>query len=280
MSAISNYLESKIVNHVLRNIAYTSPATVYVALYETNPTDADTGKELSGGSYARILCTGFTVGQYGTANPSYTNAFNTNNMMSPTVTGSGWQTVSYIGIRDSLTTGNLLFYGALTTPIQPLTGQNFYIPAGQLKIELRTANTSTAISGFSAYLSQKILNHVLNNVTYTCPGLTSCFSLYSTHPQANDLGGTEIIASDYIRQPATWSPPGSTSGSTGNSGSIVFSASSTLPWGNVVGIGVKSSMNTTGNILFYTPLQSNRTINMEAGDGFKINTHCYKIYVD
>ena len=53
MSAISDYLENKLIDHVLRGVTYTRPSKVYAALYKTNPTDADTGTEVSGGSYAR-----------------------------------------------------------------------------------------------------------------------------------------------------------------------------------------------------------------------------------
>ena len=40
MSAMSNYLENALVNATLRNTTYTSPATVYVGLYTSDPTDA------------------------------------------------------------------------------------------------------------------------------------------------------------------------------------------------------------------------------------------------
>ena len=53
MSEMSNYLENALVNAVLRNTSYTSPATVYLALYTSDPTDADAGTEVSGTSYAR-----------------------------------------------------------------------------------------------------------------------------------------------------------------------------------------------------------------------------------
>lgn len=52
MSQLSNYLENKLIDHVLRNTAYTPPATVYLALYTTDPTDADSGTEVSGGGTA------------------------------------------------------------------------------------------------------------------------------------------------------------------------------------------------------------------------------------
>ena len=57
MAEFSNYLENALINAVLRNTTYTSPATVYVSLYITDPTDADSGTEVSGGSYARVAVT-------------------------------------------------------------------------------------------------------------------------------------------------------------------------------------------------------------------------------
>ena len=65
MSAMSTYLENALVNHVLRNTAYTTPGTsVYVGLikyYETDKMEAGTltSKEDFGGSYARVQVTGW-----------------------------------------------------------------------------------------------------------------------------------------------------------------------------------------------------------------------------
>lgn len=53
MAEMSNYLENALLNAVLRNTSYTSPSTVFVALYTSDPTDAGSGTEVSGGSYAR-----------------------------------------------------------------------------------------------------------------------------------------------------------------------------------------------------------------------------------
>jgi len=53
MAEFSNYLENKVLDHVLRNVSYSSPTTVYVGLYTSDPTDAGSGTEVSGGSYAR-----------------------------------------------------------------------------------------------------------------------------------------------------------------------------------------------------------------------------------
>jgi len=53
MAEMSNYLENALVNATLRNTSYTSPAAPFLALYTSDPTDADSGTECSGTSYAR-----------------------------------------------------------------------------------------------------------------------------------------------------------------------------------------------------------------------------------
>ena len=53
----SDYLENEILDHVLGGADYARPATVYIALYTADPTDAGGGTEGSGGSYAKASVT-------------------------------------------------------------------------------------------------------------------------------------------------------------------------------------------------------------------------------
>lgn len=127
MSQFSNYLENALINATLRNTTYTSPTTVYVALYTSNPTDSDTGTEVSGGSYAR---TAVTFGA-----PSNGVSTNSADVTFPTATGS-WGTVSHVGIRDATTAGNLLYYAALTASKTVASGDIFKISTGNLSVTL------------------------------------------------------------------------------------------------------------------------------------------------
>ena len=127
MAEMSNYLENAVVNAVLRNTTYTSPATVYVALYTTDPTDADSGTEVSGGSYARQAVT------FGA--PSNGVTTNSGNVTFPTATGS-WGTITHIGLRDASTGGNLLFHTALDASKTIGTGDVFLIQTGNLSVTL------------------------------------------------------------------------------------------------------------------------------------------------
>ena len=51
--AFTDYLENKLLAHTFSNTAYTSPGTVYVALYTVAPTDSSVGTEVTGGGYVR-----------------------------------------------------------------------------------------------------------------------------------------------------------------------------------------------------------------------------------
>jgi hypothetical protein len=127
MAEMSNFLENSLINATLRNTAYTSPTTVYLALYTSDPTDADTGTEVSGTSYARQSIT-FGAPSNGATTNSAAIEF-------PQAGGS-WGTVAYIGIRDASTSGNLLYHTPLDASKTIATGDVFRIAAGSLSVTL------------------------------------------------------------------------------------------------------------------------------------------------
>jgi hypothetical protein len=127
MSEISTYLENALINATLRNTTYTSVATVYVSLWTSDPTDAGSGTEVSGGSYARQAVT--------FAAPSSGVSLNSADVTFPTATGS-WGTVGWIGINDAATSGNLLYHTPLDVAKAITTGDVFKIATGNLSVEL------------------------------------------------------------------------------------------------------------------------------------------------
>lgn len=124
---MSNYLENALINGTLRATTYTAPSTVYVALFTSDPTDAGSGTEVSGGSYARQSAT------FGA--PSNGASVTTADITFPQATGN-WGTVGWIGIYDALTTGNLLYHTALDASKTIETGDIFKISAGNLSVTL------------------------------------------------------------------------------------------------------------------------------------------------
>jgi len=127
MAEISNYLENAIINATLRNTTYTSVATVYVSLWTSDPTDAGSGTEVSGGSYARTAVT-FGAPSGGVSTNSAAVEF-------PQATAS-WGTIGWIGINDAQTSGNLLYHTALDTSKTIDTGDIFKIATGNLSVTL------------------------------------------------------------------------------------------------------------------------------------------------
>ena len=127
MAEMSNYLENALVNVTLRATAYTAPTTVYLALYSTDPTDADTGTEITGTNYARQSIT-FGAPSNGATTNSAAIEF--------PQAGSAWGTVTHIGIRDALTTGNLLYHTPLDTSKTIASGDVFRIASGSLSVTL------------------------------------------------------------------------------------------------------------------------------------------------
>ena len=124
--AFTDYLENKLVAHTFSNTAFTSPSSVFVALYTVAPTDSTTGTEVSGGGYAR---------QSASFTPTGNAATNASAIEYPTATGN-YGTVVAVAILDASSSGNMLAYATLSASKTISTGDVFRIPAGDLDITL------------------------------------------------------------------------------------------------------------------------------------------------
>ena len=134
MSAASNYLENKVLDHVLKNTAYTQPSNLYVGLFLNTSTNAAANleagtltDEVSGGSYAR-QSGAFSAASGGSASTSATITF--------PAASANWGTITHVAVMDALTSGNVLFWGAVTTSKTIETGDTFQITSGNLTISL------------------------------------------------------------------------------------------------------------------------------------------------
>jgi hypothetical protein len=131
LSAASNFLENKILDHVLTATAYTQPSR-FLALFTGNP--GETGSftnevSTSGTAYARQAVT-FAAASSGSSATNATVTF-------PTATAN-FGTITHVAVVDSDTegAGNVLFYGAVTTSKLIETGDTFQISSGNLTISL------------------------------------------------------------------------------------------------------------------------------------------------
>ena len=124
----SDYLESALLEHVLRHVSYTSPTTVYVGLFTTNPTDSGPGTEVStsGTAYARQAVT-FGAASSGACSNSIAVTF-------PVATAN-YGTVEGFGIFDASTSGNMLLW-CDSPSVAVNSGQQASFAIGALTVSL------------------------------------------------------------------------------------------------------------------------------------------------
>jgi hypothetical protein len=122
MSA-TDYLEGRLLNHVLRNTAFPQPTALYMALHTADPGEGGTANEVVGGGYAaQVIVFGPQAGSVAT---STTNVnFTSMPACSP----------SHFSIRDAVTGGNALYSGQLSAVIAVTIGATLPFPAGTVSV--------------------------------------------------------------------------------------------------------------------------------------------------
>ena len=130
--AASNYVKNNSLDFWLRGQNVPQPSGVFVALYSTNPTAANTGTEISGGGYVRQQAVFSAPSISGDVSIAQNNAAITYPQLTAAV-----GTAAYVGLLDAQTGGNLLFYEALPTTIILAQGYTPYWAAGDLKVSMK-----------------------------------------------------------------------------------------------------------------------------------------------
>lgn len=143
MSAASNYLEAKLLDHTLRyaTAPYTGVSTLYLALF--NNTSGNAATNLEAGTLTDEVTTSSSA--YARKAITFAAASGTNpcqSASSATVTfdtaTASWGSITHIAVMDGGTAGagNVLFYGAVTTAKTIDTGDTFQVSSGNLTIAL------------------------------------------------------------------------------------------------------------------------------------------------
>src|SRR5438034_6260767 len=138
-TSISSYFEAQILNWVKGTSIVAAPATLYIALYTANPTDADaSGTEVSGNAYARAAITSASgwsaITDNGAGNGSMIS--NSGILTFPTPTPAGWGTITGFAIYDSLTNGHELFWSALSASKVVNAGDTVTFQIGQITVTI------------------------------------------------------------------------------------------------------------------------------------------------
>ena len=127
MAALSDYLENELLDHALGTGSFTAPTNVYLSLYTTDPTDADTGNELSGNGYSRQLIT-FGAASGGSATNTTQETF--------TASGGNFGTITHVALHDASSNGNLLFHAELSSSRTVNDGESIVFAIGDVTVSL------------------------------------------------------------------------------------------------------------------------------------------------
>lgn len=255
MGSLSNYLENKILDHVLKVAAYTPPTNIAISLHTADPTDAGSGAEVTNeNNYARVICNVWDAA-------SGRASANTNVITFNQASGL-WGTVTHFALWDSATygAGNMLAHGQFTVSKTIANGNIPSIAAGDLDISVTTGSMST-------YLANKILDHILKTASYTAPTHIAV-ALSTANPTDDGSGLAEVADSNnYSRTTCdVWDV--AVNGASANTAAITTPVASGS-WGTISHTALfDSATHGAGNMLMYgsvSPSQAVTTFGSSAG---------------
>lgn len=136
MAGKTDYLSDGVLNAILRNTSLALYSPIYVGLFTAAPNDAYTaaapnGAEVSGNGYARTAITfGTPVALSGGGRKSSNSAIVTFPVAGP----GNWETITYFGIFEQVSGGEMLYWGTLTTPVTISSGDTASFAVGSIVV--------------------------------------------------------------------------------------------------------------------------------------------------
>lgn len=130
--SFADFLENELLDQMFGALAYTAPATLYIALSTTTTTDVGGKTEPAGGSYARKAVTNNKTTWDTASGGALANAIE---IAFVTATAS-WGTITHFAIMDASSGGNMLAHGALDTSKAVGDGDTAKFAIGDLDITL------------------------------------------------------------------------------------------------------------------------------------------------
>ena len=248
---ISVYTGNKILDHILKVASFSQPTNLYISLYNGDPSGA--GVECPGTEYNRILCNNWNAA----ANREVKN---TAQIDFDEIETNDWGDISYVGIHDALTEGNLIGYVPLAETYTTQLGDNLYIAAEALTIKWKAG-------GICNSWANKSLDHVFKNDALSVP--TNLYVGASKADPTDDASGlNEPSTGDYARKlHNNWNIAASKA--TNNDGAITF-VTATASWeAAVTHFIISDSLDAVleGNIIIHGALGASKLI----GNGDTLN---------
>lgn len=262
---LSDYLEKKLLDHLLVNTAFSPPATLYFGLFTADPGESGVVSEfaIGTGAYARAVVannnTNFPLCS-ATGTPTKSNGAR---ISWPTAT-TAWGTATHWAVYDATSAGNMLAHGALATPRAIAIGDPPKFASGAFNI---TAENSAA-GGLTAFAKRKLLDLAFGATAYTPPA--AIYAGLGTALTASTDTLTEWDDSSYTRQAAAFTAEPSGVGNCPNTHAEEFSASVDAATATLTHFGLWDDV-ASGNLLVTGPLNSSKTalmgdtVNLSAG---------------
>jgi hypothetical protein len=155
MGSLSNYCENKILDHALKNTAWSaSPTAVYLSLHTADPTETGGVGEVSGTNYVRKAIT--------FAAPASRQILQSGDVNFDQAGAGGWGTVTHYGVWDASASGNSLAYGSLTSSLLINQNDTPTVASGEVDISFSAGDVSN-------YLAHELLDHIFRDAEYTVP---------------------------------------------------------------------------------------------------------------
>jgi hypothetical protein len=249
LGSLSNFAEDALLNHIF-NTAYTSLATIYIALATGTLTDTSTGASMTevanANGYARTAIT------FGAA--ASRMVIQSADVTFPAATGT-WGTITDWAIVDSATygAGNILAYGSFTASFAPVSGNTPTIPNGQIQVQM----SASSGAGFVNNTVHSLFNRMFRNQAYTKPATYVGLATATIADTAAGIGDiTEVTGNAYARvlvninggASPTWTV--ASGGALDNVQAITF-PTPTGSWGTITSCFLIDSASGAGNIIAY-----------------------------
>jgi hypothetical protein len=202
---MSNWLEGKLADYLMRGVSYSFPSNVYLGLLTTFDENAD------GDDYIEVdpNDTAYTRRQATFAAPSGGSTSNSSTITFPMAT-LAWGSIPYFGIFDSLTDGNLMYWAQPTQVLTCSTGE---------QLEFLSSQLTLAITGdCTTQLKNDIVNMTVRNIPRAMPAgwYTALLTSFTSDSVYN-----ECADGSYVRQATVFTAP--SDGVVANSGQLLWS---------------------------------------------------------
>ncbi|MBA7546844.1 hypothetical protein ES705_39243 [subsurface metagenome] len=214
--SLSDALEIKLLDHVLKTTPFVVPTNIYVALSTADPLDTGAGiAEPVGASYARVVMNSWDA--------AASRATENTNKITFAQAEQDFGTITHWAIFDAITGGNFLAHGEFTVSKTCPIGTNLYIDVGDIDPVFNAG-------GICDNLADQLLDHVFKTAEYTVE--TNIYvALFTTSPTDDGVSGTEVTGGSYAREVCNaWDA--AAAGATENTAAVNFTKA-TASWGTV-----------------------------------------------